>query len=194
MHKLILTTAAVAAAIAGAFAAEPTHSESADSSYADYCIKYENSDKTIAAKLLLVKEYKKLEPIRLDPPKTFRCRSLSGSEDYYFDAVEKRIRELHREIPSAGGVGQINSWIEGYSDGEKILGPVIPIGHTSELLILMPPMDGRLKNKWKKGLLSLKENTYTDAKVKVWLNCSTLDTSFQVDYRVRLIGECKQTR
>jgi hypothetical protein len=191
MRKLLLTTAAVAAAIAGAFAVEPTHSENADSSYADYCIKFENSDTTLAAKLLLVKEYRKLEPIRLDPPKTFRCRSLCGSEDYYFDVVEKRISELHREIPYAGGVGEVNSWIEGYSHGEKTLGPVIPISHTSELRILMPPIDGRLKDKWKKGLLSLKENTYTDAKVKVWRDCSTLDTTFQVNYRVRLIGECK---
>jgi hypothetical protein len=194
MRKLILTTAAVAAAIAGTFAGEPTHPENPDSSYADYCIKFEDGDTTIAAKLLLVKEYKKLEPIRLDPPKTFRCKILSGAENYYFDAVEKKISELHREFPSAGMVGQINSWGSAYGHGEIILGPVIPISHTSELLIFMPHIDDRIKDKWKKGLLSLKENTYTDANVNVWRKCSTFDTSFQVNYRVRLIGECKQTR
>ena len=189
MRKLLLTAAAVAAAIAGAVAVEPTHSENADSSYADYCIKIEDSDTTLVAKFLLVKKYRNLEPIRIDSQMTFWCTSVSGSDRYYFDIVEEKISELRRKLTHIGISVEGSAWGAGVSDGKLNLGPVIPISHIDTLRILN--IKDRNKENWKKGLLPLKEITYTNAKVKAWRNCSPLDTTFQVNYRVRLIGECK---
>jgi len=67
---------------------------------------------------------------------------------------------------------------------------VIPINHISILRELT--IKGHNKENWKKGLLPLKEIRYTSAEVEVWREClPDLDTTFQVNYRVRLIGECK---
>jgi len=65
------------------------HSENADSSYADYCVSFEENDTTFDVKFLLVKEYRILEPIRLGTQASFNCDYLSGSEDYDFDVVDK---------------------------------------------------------------------------------------------------------
>jgi len=187
MRKLLLTTAAVAAAIAGAFAAELTHSKNADSSYADYCVRIEESDTTLSIKLLLVKEYRDLEPIRLDTQMQFKCEtSFWGSTSYSFDFIEKRVGELLDKLTSSGVWFYGNGW---YDLNSQKLNPTQPVVHVSELPIFM--VKGRQKEKWKKEQLLLKENTYTNATVSIRFECLPIDTTFQVNYRVRLIGECK---
>jgi len=187
MRKLLLTTAAVAAAIAGAVAGEPIHSENADSYYADYCISIEESDMTFSVKLLLVKEYRDLEPIRLDTLEQFKCeKSFWGNTDYKFDFIEKRIGELLNKFTSSGVWFYGNGWVNLYSQKLK---PAQSVVHVSELPILT--VKGRQREKWKKESLLLKENTYTNVTVSIRRECLPLDTTFQVNYRVRLIGECK---
>lgn len=166
-----------------------THSENADSSYADYCVSFEESDITFSVKFLLVKEYRNLEPIRLDTHKLFKCDTISWSEGYYFDVVDNIVGELLHRLTSSGVL--FNTTSVYFCPGGGILNTVISAGHVPESRILI--VKGHQKETWKKGMLSLKETQYTNVEARVRYRCPPqLDTTFQVNYRVRLIGECKQ--
>jgi hypothetical protein len=168
-----------------------THSENADISYADYCVRFEESDTMFSVKFLLVKEHRQLEPIRLDTHKLFKCDTLSWSEGYYFDVVDNIVGELLHRLTSFG-VSFYGTPVY-FSPGGGILNPVISADHVPESRILI--VKGRQMESWKKGMLSLKETQYTNVKASVRYRCPPqLDTTFQMNYRVRLIGECKQTR
>jgi hypothetical protein len=191
MRRLILTTVAVAAVIGAVFADEQSifRTVAPKGVYADYCVSFEEHDTTFEVKLLLVKEYMAPESIRLHTQASLKCDDgwINGSERYSFDVVEKKINKLSRRFTSSPLWG--GGWFAGYIDGEITLGPTIQIGHISERTVLT--VKGHDREKWKKGLSSLKKNTYTRVNVEVRRKCQPLDTTFYIDYRVRLIGECR---
>ncbi|GBU22114.1 hypothetical protein R80B4_02019 [Fibrobacteres bacterium R8-0-B4] len=165
-----------------------------DSAYADYCISIEDSDTVFDVTLLLVKEYKNIEPLRLNTQKMFKCKGFSGHEIYHFDVIDKMIDELLYKFTFSKRLGgHYNGWAQGSSSGVVILNHVIPISHIYDLSILT--IYDHNKKDWKKDMLPLKENLYTNVNVKIWRECPPyFDTTFQRDYRVRIVGECKSTK
>jgi hypothetical protein len=170
------------------FASLDIHSENADSSYAEYCVNFEDNDTMFSVNLLLVKEYRNVELILSDTQELFKCENLSWSERYEFCSIDKKIGELLHEFTSSGiSIRGTSGYI---ISGGGILDRVITIGPEYEWRILT--VKGYQKEKWRKGLLSLRENMYTDVKTHLTYSCSPyFDTTIQIDYRVKLIGECK---
>jgi len=170
-----------------------------DSAYADYCVSIDESDTTFILSLVLIKEYKELEPIRLDTQKTFACTAHYGFEYNSAHILDTMIVELLNKIMfryrsgyPIGGRG----WAGTYSHGMIELCHEIPVPHVSDLQILGIINHNIKKKNLRKELLPLLEkNTYADITANITRTClPNLDTTFQIKSRVRITGECSRNQ
>jgi len=202
MRKLLLTTAAVAAAIAGAVA-------DMDSTDVDYCIDWGDGKDIFNTRLVFVKKYNDLKPFKI--PRNQRARSgctgyshsfysnfyfidKSGREVFYFNdgfhggsGGGFEIKRITTLALDSGGksscISSISPVIISYEKFEELV--KIDFTDTANL------RESLIKNVKKKDLLWFK-GKIINGHVNVIVMCSPdLDTTYQVGFRAKVIGECK---
>jgi len=202
MRKLLLTTAAVAAAIAGAFA-------NMDSADVDYCIDWGDGKDVFSTCLVFVKKHNDLKPFKIMRNRQARSTctfySYSFSSNFYF--IDKSGREVfyfNGDFASIGGGGleiKYTTSIALDSGGRSDC-----VSSTSRAIISVKELEeyvkidfadtaslweSAIKNVKKKDVLRLKGkiiNGYVDVSV----HCQPdLDTTYRVGFHAKVIGECK---
>jgi hypothetical protein len=205
MRKLILTTTAVAAAIAGAFA-------DMDSADVDYCIDWGDGKDIFNTRLIFVKKYNDLKTFKI--PRNRRVRSACTSYTYSFSTclylVDKSGRQVFHFNGGFAGGGGGGFWMKHTTsiafDSVGNVGKSSCVSSTSPSIISAEELEEHIKidfadtaslwesvikNVKKKNVLGLK-GKIINGYVEVNVHCRPdLDTTYQVGFRAKVIGECK---
>jgi len=188
----------------------PCHSEGVDSADADYCIDWGDGKDIFDTKLVLVKKRKNIKAFKIPRNRQARstCISYSYSVSPSFYFIDKSGREVFNfeggftgggwgggiEITyrtsialDSGGKSDCVSSTRYPTISAKELEENIKIDFTDSAGL----WESAIKNVKKKDILRLKgKNINGDIKVSV--HCQPdLDTTYQVGFRAKIIGECK---
>ena len=191
MRKLLLTTAAVAAAIAGAFA-------NMDSADVDYCIDWGDGKDVFSTRLVFVKKYNDLKPFKITRNRHARSTctyySYSFSSNFYFNGGFAGMGGGGLEIKyttsialdSGGRSDCVSSTSRAIISAKELEEHIkIDFADTASL------WESAIKNVKKKDVLRL-NGKIINGYVGVSVHCQPdLDTTYRVGFRAKVIGECK---
>jgi len=202
MRRLLRTIAAVAAAIGLAYA-------DMDSADADYCIGWGNGKDIFNTHLLFVRKYNDLKTFKV--PRNRLTRSTCTGYSYGFSPTFIFIDKSGREVfffhggfyVGAGGGVTIKRTTTlaidsgGVSNCVSSTTPVIISAEELEELVKISFADSAslwestIKHVKKKDFLRFK-GKIINGHVDVSIGCEPdLDTTYSIDFRIRVIGECK---
>jgi len=177
------------------FAGLHSHSQSIDFADADYCIDWTNENKIRDTRLVVVKINNDLK-IRLSTQDSIKCigyySSIISSNFYFIDEYGKKVFTFML-LPQLD-VALTASRQKGSDETEPELVKILP----SIMQIDFPDTTGKiatpLKNtdEYKKEDLLQLKGKILNAHINHSIQCHPdLDTTYRIDFRVRITGECK---